>query len=150
MLKIICVGSIKEKEMTLLINEYLKRLQKYTKIEIIELPDYSYDLKNTIKHESDLILKNIGAKDFVITMEIEGKQLTSVELAEKIRTTLITNSTITFIIGGSYGLSEEVKKRSNMALSFSKLTFPHQLFRLILLEQIYRSFKIINNEAYHK
>ena len=150
MLKIICVGSIKEKEMTLLINEYLKRLQKYTKIEIIELPDYSYDLKNTIKHESDLILKNIGAKDFVITMEIEGKQLTSVELAENIRTTLITNSTITFIIGGSYGLSEEVKKRSNMALSFSKLTFPHQLFRLILLEQIYRSFKIINNEAYHK
>jgi len=150
MLKIICVGSIKEKEMTLLINEYLKRLQKYTKIEIIELPDYSYDLKNTIKHESDLILKNIGVKDFVITMEIEGKQLTSVELAEKIRTTLITNSTITFIIGGSYGLSEEVKKRSNMALSFSKLTFPHQLFRLILLEQIYRSFKIINNEAYHK
>ena len=150
MLKIICVGSIKEKEMTLLINEYLKRLQKYTKIEITELPDYSYDLKNTIKHESDLILKNIGAKDFVITMEIEGKQLTSVELAEKIRTTLITNSTITFIIGGSYGLSEEVKKRSNMALSFSKLTFPHQLFRLILLEQIYRSFKIINNEAYHK
>lgn len=150
MLKIICVGSIKEKEMTLLINEYLKRLQKYTKIEIIELSDYSYDLKNTIKHESDLILKNIGAKDFVITMEIEGKQLTSVELAEKIRTTLITNSTITFIIGGSYGLSEEVKKRSNMALSFSKLTFPHQLFRLILLEQIYRSFKIINNEAYHK
>lgn len=150
MLKIICVGSIKEKEMTLLINEYLKRLQKYTKIEIIELPDYSYDLKNTIKHESDLILKNIGAKDFVITMEIEGKQLTSVELSEKIRTTLITNSTITFIIGGSYGLSEEVKKRSNMALSFSKLTFPHQLFRLILLEQIYRSFKIINNEAYHK
>lgn len=150
MLKIICIGAIKEKEMTSLINEYLKRLQKYTKIEVIELPDYSYDLKNTIKRESDLILKNINSKDFVITLEINGQQYTSLELAERIRTTLITNSTIAFIIGGSYGLSDEVKKRSNMALSFSKLTFPHQLFRLILLEQIYRSFKIINNETYHK
>ncbi len=150
MLKIICVGSIKEKELSSLINEYQKRLQKYTKMEIIELPDYSYDIKNSIKLEGENILKNINPKDYVITLEIEGKQLNSVELAEKIRTTLITNSNIDFIIGGSNGLSEDVKTRSNLALSFSKLTFPHQLFRLFLLEQIYRSFKIINNESYHK
>lgn len=150
MLKIICVGSIKEKELIGLINEYLKRLQKYTKIEIRELPDYSYDLKNSMKTEGELILKYLNPKDYVITLEIDGKQCSSLELAEKIRTTLITNSNISFIIGGSNGLSEDVKKRSNLALSFSKLTFPHQLFRLMLLEQIYRSFKIINNETYHK
>lgn len=150
MLKIICVGSIKERELSSLINEYQKRLQKYTKMEIIELPDYSYDIKNSIKLEGENILKNINPKDYVITLEIEGKQLNSVELAEKIRTTLITNSNIDFIIGGSNGLSDDVKTRSNLALSFSKLTFPHQLFRLFLLEQIYRSFKIINNESYHK
>lgn len=150
MLKIICVGSIKERELSSLINEYQKRLQKYTKMEIIELPDYSYDIKNSIKLEGENILKNINPKDYVITLEIEGKQLNSVELAEKIRTTLITNSNIDFIIGGSNGLSDDVKTRSNLALSFSKLTFPHQLFRLFLFEQIYRSFKIINNESYHK
>ena len=150
MLKIICVGSIKERELSSLINEYQKRLQKYTKMEIIELPDYSYDIKNSIKLEGENILKNINSKDYVITLEIEGKQLNSVELAEKIRMTLITNSNIDFIIGGSNGLSDDVKTRSNLALSFSKLTFPHQLFRLFLLEQIYRSFKIINNESYHK
>lgn len=150
MLKIICVGSIKERELSSLIKEYQKRLQKYTKMKIIELPDYSYDIKNSIKLEGENILKNINSKDYVITLEIEGKQLNSVELAEKIRMTLITNSNIDFIIGGSNGLSDDVKTRSNLALSFSKLTFPHQLFRLFLLEQIYRSFKIINNESYHK
>lgn len=150
MIKLICVGSIKEKELTSLINEYLKRISKYTKIEIVEVPDYDYDLKETLKREGEQILKNVSPKDFVITMEIEGKELTSVELSEKIRTTLITNSNIDFVIGGSYGLDESVKMRSNYKLSFSKLTFPHQLFRLILLEQIYRSFKIINNETYHK
>ncbi len=150
MIKLICVGSIKEKELTSLINEYLKRISKYTKIEIIEVPDYDYDLKETLKKEGEQILKNVSPKDFVVTMEIEGKELTSIELSEKIRTTLITNSNIDFVIGGSYGLDESVKSRSNYKLSFSKLTFPHQLFRLILLEQIYRSFKIINNETYHK
>ena len=107
-------------------------------------------MKNTLKVEADLILKHILPKDYVITLEIDGKELNSIELSEKIRTTYITNSNIDFIIGGSYGLDESVKTRSNFRLSFSKLTFPHQLFRLILLEQIYRSFKIINNESYHK
>ncbi len=150
MIKLICVGSIKEKELTDLINEYLKRISKYSKIEIIEVPDCDYDIKETLKREGENVLKHISPKDFVITMEIEGKELTSVELSEKIRTTLITNSNIDFVIGGSYGLDDSIKMRSNYKLSFSKLTFPHQLFRLILLEQIYRSFKIINNETYHK
>ena len=146
-MKIISVGSIKESELKSLISEYLKRITKYTKIEMIEVPDFSY---NSLKNEAELILKNISNKDYVITLEIDGYELNSIELSEKIRTTLINNSNITFIIGGSYGLDESVKKRSNYKLSFSKLTFPHQLFRLILLEQIYRSFKIINNETYHK
>lgn len=146
-MKIISVGSIKEKELKSLIDEYVKRISKYTKIELIEVADFSY---NSLKNEAELILKNISSKDYVITLEIDGKELDSVELSEKIRTTLITNSNITFVIGGSYGLDDSVKERSNFKLSFSKLTFPHQLFRLMLLEQIYRSFKIINNETYHK
>ena len=150
MIKIICIGTIKEKEMRLLIEEYLKRIQKYTKIEIIELSDYNYDVKETLKNEASLIMKHISSKDYVITLEIEGKELDSIEFAEKIRQTQITNSNISFIIGGSFGLDISIKERSNFKLSFSKLTFPHQLFRLILLEQIYRSFKIINNETYHK
>ena len=150
MIKIICVGKIKEKELSSLINEYKKRINKYTKLEIIELSDYDYDLKQTLKHEADLIFEHISSKDYVITLEVDGYELSSLELAEKIRTTNIINSNISFVIGGSYGLDDEVKKRSNYRLSFSKLTFPHQLFRLILLEQIYRSFKIINNETYHK
>ena len=150
MIRIICVGSIKEKELSSLIQDYLKRISKYTKIELIEVEDYSYNLKDTLKLEGEAILKHIGPKDYVITLEIEGKELSSIELSEKIRTTYITNSNIDFIIGGSYGIDDSVKERSNFKLSFSKLTFPHQLFRLILLEQIYRSFKIINNESYHK
>lgn len=150
MLKLICVGSIKEKELSNLINDYIKRIQKYTKIQIVELSDNNYDLKSSIKLEGEAILKNIASKEYVITLEIEGKEYSSLEFAEKIRTTQISNSAITFVIGGSNGLSEDVKKRSNLRISFSKLTFPHQLFRLILLEQIYRSFKIINNETYHK
>ena len=89
-------------------------------------------------------------RDFVITLEIEGLKLNSVELSKKIDSLLMNNPNITFIIGGSYGLDKSIKERSNMALSFSNLTFPHQLFRVILLEQIYRSFKIKNHESYHK
>ena len=144
MIKIICVGKIKEsfyREATL---EYLKRLSKYHKVEIIEVMD------SNIKGEKELILKKIDRKDYIVTMEIEGNNLSSIELSKFIDKTLITNSNITFIIGGSDGLDEEIKKLSNYKLSFSRLTFPHQLFRVILLEQIYRAFKIINNESYHK
>lgn len=151
MIKIICVGKIKEKYLDSAIDEYLKRLSKYTKMEIIEVPDVDDKNKDIIlKKESVLISKHIDSKDYVITMEIDGKQLNSIELARLIDNTFISHSNITFVIGGSYGISEEIKNRSNYKLSFSKLTFPHQLFRVILLEQIYRTFKINNNEEYHK
>ncbi len=150
MLKIICVGQIKEKSISSLIEEYLKRISKYAKMQIIELEDFGYNTKESMKKEADLILSHLITKDFVITLEIEGKEINSLEFAEFIRVTQISNANIVFVIGGSNGLDESVKKRSNQRISFSKLTFPHQLFRVILLEQIYRSFKINNNEAYHK
>ena len=151
MIKIICVGKIKESFFRDAIDEYKKRLSKYTDLEIIEVPDEGLsDIKTAIKKESEKIIKLVNPKDYIITMEIEGKELTSPELANKINNIYNTNSNITFIIGGSYGLSDEVKQLSNYRLSFSKLTFPHQLFRIVLLEQIYRSFKINNNESYHK
>src|SRR5574344_767360 len=151
MINIICIGKVKETFYREAINEYSKRLSKYIKLNIIELEDYKSDDKELcLKKESELILKNINSKSYIITLEIEGKELTSIELSNKIEQTLITNSDITFIIGGSYGLHQSVKDISNYKLSFSKMTFPHQLFRVILLEQIYRSFKILNNETYHK
>ena len=151
MIKILCVGKIKEKFFKEAILEYQKRLSKYTKLEIIEVEDiFEQNIENIKRKEAELLLKNINEKDFVITLEINGKELDSIELSKKIENILMINSNITFIIGGSYGLDNIIKNRSNLALSFSKLTFPHQLFRIILLEQIYRSYKIINNESYHK
>ena len=144
MIKIICVGKIKENYLKDGINDYLKRISKYHKIEIIEVMD------SDINKEKDLILKNINSKDYIITLEIDGNNVSSIELADKIDKTFITNNCITFIIGGSDGLHDDVKNISNYKLSFSKMTFPHGLFRIILLEQIYRSFKILNNETYHK
>lgn len=151
MIKVICVGKIKEKFYRDAIEEYQKRLSKYTKLEIIELQDITNNnIDIILEKEKDLIMNKINDKDYVITLEIEGKELSSLELSEKINNTFMTNSNIIFIIGGSYGLHNDVKNRSNFKLSFSKMTFPHQLFRVVLLEQIYRSFKIINNESYHK
>lgn len=143
-MKIICVGKLKEEYLTNACNEYLKRLSKYTKLDIIELKD------SDIKSESELILKNINDKDFVVTLELEGKMLDSPTLSKKIDEWLMLNPNLVFIIGGSDGLDEKVRNRSNFKLSFSTLTFPHQLFRVMLLEQIYRAFKISNNETYHK
>lgn len=145
MIKIICLGKLKEKYLIDLTEDYLKRINKYHKIELIELKDEE-DLKN----EAKSIMKNINTNDYVITLEIDGKSISSEELAKLIDNTFITNSTITFVIGSSTGLDESIKKRSNYALSFSKFTFPHGLFRGILLEQIYRAFKINNHESYHK
>lgn len=150
MIKIITVGKIKEKYLVDGINEYLKRLSKYTKINIIEVQDENYDIVKTLEKERDSILKHISDKDYVITMEIEGKNISSVEFADKLNEIFIHNSDICFIIGGSYGLHNDVKQRSNYALSFSKMTFTHQMFRMMLLEQIYRAYKINNNESYHK
>lgn len=151
MIKIICVGKIKEKYLNDAINEYKKRLSKYTKIEIIELSDYDLDNELLTKEkEKEAILKNINNKDYVITLEINGNMLTSEDFSKKLDKLFLNNSNIVFIIGGSYGLADDIKKISNYPLSFSTMTFPHQLFRVILLEQIYRSFKILKNESYHK
>ncbi|MDD3187436.1 MAG: 23S rRNA (pseudouridine(1915)-N(3))-methyltransferase RlmH [Bacilli bacterium] len=150
-MKIICVGKIKESFFKEAIKEYQKRLSKYTSLNIIEVNDYSLDnIDLILEKEKVEIQKHISFKDYVITLEIEGNQLSSTELSKKIEEILIENSNIIFIIGGSYGIHKEIKERSNYSLSFSNLTFPHQLFRVILLEQIYRAFKIINNESYHK
>ena len=151
MIKIFTVGEIKESYLKEAIEEYKKRLQKYTKIEIIEVKDEGLlDNERGKKIEGEKILKNIQDKDYLITLEIEGKELDSIEFSKKIENTLMAHSNITFIIGGSNGLDQSIKALSNYSLSFSKMTFPHQLFRVILLEQIYRAFKIINNETYHK
>lgn len=150
MIKVITVGKIKEKYLVDAIDEYKKRISKYTNISIIEVPDENYDIEKTLTKEKESILKYVKEKDYVITLEIEGESVTSTELSKKIENIFINHSDICFIIGGSYGLHEDIKKLSNYKLSFSKLTFPHQLFRVMLLEQIYRSYKIINNESYHK
>ncbi len=151
MIKIICLGKIKEKYLIDGIEEYKKRISKFHQLEIIELPDEGMDdIKVSLKKEKDKILKVLNPKDYIITLEIEGKEETSLSFAKKLDEIFINNSNITFIIGGSYGLADEIKELSSYKLSFSKMTFPHQLFRLILLEQIYRAFKINNNEEYHK
>ena len=151
MIKLICVGKLKEKYLTEAIDEYKKRLSKYTKLDIIELPDINYnEIDKVKKEEGKLILKHLKEPDNVIILDINGQELSSVELTNKLCNLESFNSNLCFIIGGSYGLSEEVKERANYKLSFSKLTFPHQLFRVMLLEQIYRTYKIRNNENYHK
>ena len=144
MIKIICLGKIKEKYLEDLINDYLKRIQKYHKINLIELKDV-----NDLEIEANNILKYIDSKDYIISLDIKGQDMNSLEFASLINQTFNNYSNITFIIGSSEGLSQKIKYKSNLLLSFSKFTFPHGLFRGILLEQIYRSFKINNNEKYH-
>ncbi len=151
MIKIITVGSIKEKYLKDAIEEYEKRLSRYTKLEITEVKDEGLvEEKKAIELESTKIEKHINERDYIITLEIEGKEYTSEEFAEKLRIIEMENSNITLIIGGSYGLSNKIKEKAKMHLSFSKMTFPHQLFRVILLEQIYRAYKINHHESYHK
>ena len=151
MIKIICVGKIKEQYFTDAIKEYQKRLGKYTSIEIDEVADEgSNDIKVILKKEKERILQHLDKKAYIILLDLAGKQMTSEEFSKTINDTLIYNSNIVFIIGGSYGIDEEIKKTANLTISFSKMTFPHQLFRVILLEQIYRAYKIMNNESYHK
>jgi len=151
MIKILCIGKIKEKFFKEAINEYLKRISKYSKIEIIEVEDIDLNNKElNLEKEKNNLLKYINDKDYIVTLEIEGKQMDSIEFSKTINRTLINYPNITFIIGGSYGIHKDIKNKSNLKLSFSKMTFPHQLFRIILLEQIYRGFKIMKNESYHK
>lgn len=151
MIKIITVGNIKEKYLQEAIKEYVKRIQKYTKIEIIEVKEEGIIEKDkALKIEAERIETKLNNKDYIVTLEIEGIEMTSTEFAEKINNIWLETSNVTFIIGSSYGLSNSIKEKAKWHLSFSKMTFPHQLFRVLLLEQIYRSYKINNNESYHK
>ena len=157
-IRIICVGKIKENFYREAIAEYAKRLSKFTSFSIVEVPDEKTDEKASQKEnelvlskEGKRILEQIGNDDYVISLCIEGKPLSSVDFSKKISDVLLNGySNIDFLIGGSLGLSDEVKKRSDFKLSFSEMTFPHQLMRVVLSEQIYRAFKNINNEPYHK
>ncbi len=145
MIKILCVGKIKESYLDELIKDYQKRINKYIKLEIVELKD-----NNIYEKEVAMLLQNIKKSDYNIGLDLGGKSYTSLEFAQKISNILPQNSNITFIIGGSLGLNDEIRDCCNELISFSKMTFPHGLFRGILLEQIYRSCKINNNESYHK
>ena len=157
-IKILCVGKIKEKFYRDAISEYSKRLSKYCSLEIVEVNDEKTSENSTeneiniIKDkEGERILKHIKDKDYAIALAIQGKPQDSVAFSKYIENLGITgNSSICFIIGGSLGLSDAVMKRCNDSISFSKMTFPHQLMRVILLEQIYRAMRIMNNEPYHK
>ena len=157
-INIVCVGKIKEKYLKLGIDEFKKRLSKYCKLEIIELedekaPENLSDKEMLIikEKEGKKILSKIKDNSYVIALAIDGKNLSSEELAETINKLGVRGvSNITFVIGGSLGLSDEVLSRSDYKLSFSKMTFPHQLMRLILLEQVYRAYRINNGEPYHK
>ena len=156
-IKIICLGKVKEQSLSSLIDEYKKRISKYANLEIIELADEAIpnnpsekEILNIKKLEANKIKSKLNSSDFVICLDQYGKTLTSEEFSEKIQDiTLKGFSTIAFIIGGTTGLDCELVSNSNLTLSFSKLTFPHQLIRLFLTEQIFRAFKIQNNERYH-
>lgn len=155
-INIITVGKIKEKYLKDAIDEYKKRLSKFCSLNIIEVnesvarAENDSNIKKSLEEEAQSIISKIRS-EYVIALDIDGKEYSTIEVSEKIKEiTLKGVSEISFIIGGSYGLDNSIKKRADFRLSFSKLTFPHQLFRVILLEQIYRVFKIINNEPYHK
>lgn len=157
-INIVCVGKIKEKYLKLGIDEFKKRLSKYCKLDVIELDDEKTPENLSDKEmlmikdkEGKKILSKVKANSYVIALAIDGKNLSSEELADTMSKLAVRgNSHITFIIGGSLGLSDEVLSRADYKLSFSKMTFPHQLMRLILLEQVYRAYRINNNEPYHK
>ena len=154
---IICIGKLKEKYWTAAIDEYAKRLGSYCTFRIIELKEARLpknasqtDEQNVMRTEGEDILGKIRDGDYVVALEVEGRLLDSVELARELETAAFSHSTLDFVIGGSLGLSDAVKKRADLGLSFGRITLPHQLARVVLAEQIYRSFKIMNNETYHK
>ena len=154
---VITVGKLKEKYLREAVLEYSKRLSRFVKLEIIEIPDCkipenaskSQEL-DVLEKEGDLILSKIKPTSHLVCMCIEGKLLSSTEIADEIENISMTKSHITFVIGGSLGIADKVKNKADLKLSFGKITLPHQLMRVILLEQIFRGFKIINNETYHK
>lgn len=158
MIKIIAAGRIKEKYFEDAVSEYLKRLSPYAKVSILQVADEKAPENLSLKEaeavkekEAERMLKHIKNQDYVISLEIKGKSLSSEEFSELIGKLEVTGkSDIDFVIGGSLGLAETVSKRADLKLSFSEMTFPHQLMRVVLLEQIYRAYKILKNEPYHK
>ena len=152
MIKIIAVGKIKDKNLKQLIDDYLFKIQKYHNIEIVELKDeeITSDENAVLKIEADRILNKIKDDEYVILLDLHGKSIDSITLANKLDKLFISHPKITFVIGGSLGLADSLRQRSNEAIKLSDLTFLHQMTRLIILEQIYRSFKILHNEKYHK
>ena len=158
-IKIMCVGKIKDKNLLSLINEHQKRTSKYAKLEIIDVEDEkipsslsSMDMENIKEKESNKIINKLEKlnKPYIIALDLSGNELTSPDFSDKIQNIALNgNSTIVFLIGGSLGMSSKLIQMSNYKVCFSKLTFPHQLIRLFLLEQIFRAFKISNNETYH-
>lgn len=152
MLKLICVGKVKDASLKALIDDYQKRIQKYHKLEVIEVRDEPIrdNEKEVLDIEASRIMSKIDKDDYVILLDLHGESLDSVSFANKIDKLFVSYSKITFVIGGSLGLGEEVRKRANYRLKLSDMTFLHQMTRLIILEQIYRCFKILNHETYHK
>lgn len=152
MIKVLCVGKVKDKHLLALIEDYQKRINRYHKLEIIEVKDepINDNEKEVLDIEGDRLLSKINNDEYVILLDLHGKSIDSISLSNKIDKLFINNSKITFVIGGSLGLSKAIRDRANEAIKLSDLTFLHQMTRLILLEQIYRSFKILNHETYHK
>lgn len=152
MIKLICVGKIKDKHLQALIDDYIKKINRYHKIDIIEVKDEPIkdNEKYVLDTEADRVLNKIDNDEYVILLDLHGKNIDSVELAKKIDKLFISYSKICFVIGGSLGLGDKLIERSDYRLKLSDMTFLHQMTRLIILEQIYRSFKILNNETYHK
>ena len=157
-IRIIAIGKIKEDYLKEGINEYIKRVSKYAKTEIIEVADSSLsdrpnqsEIEKAINVEGERVFKHLSSSDYVIALDLNKKEMDSVEFSKYLDKKFVEGgSNLTFIIGGSYGLSKKLKERANDSISLSKMTFLHQMTRLILLEQIYRAFKILNNEIYHK
>ena len=152
MIKILCVGKIKDKNLQNLIDDYTKKINNYHKLEIVEVKDEAINSETNkiLKIEGDRLLEKIKDDEYVILLDLHGKSIDSISLAKKIDKLFINNSKITFVIGGSLGLDDCLRNRANEAIKLSDLTFLHQMTRLLVLEQIYRSFKILNNESYHK
>lgn len=153
MIKIVCVGKVKDKNLGNLIEDYKNRISFYHKIEIVEVKDESIRKDNqneVLDIEANRILERINNDEYVVLLDLHGKSIDSLGFSDFIDKTFISKSKLTFVIGGSLGLGRAIRDRANDAVKLSDLTFLHQMTRLILLEQIYRAYKIINNETYHK
>lgn len=152
MIKVLCVGKVKDKNLKALIDDYQNKISHYHKIEVIEVKDEPIkdNEKEVLEIEGERLLSRINSDEYVILIDLHGKSIDSVDLSKKIDKIFVHNAKLTFVIGGSLGLGNNIRLRANEALKLSDLTFLHQMTRLILFEQIYRSFKILNHEIYHK